>query len=682
MREQASAIRPQDRVFLGHPIGLWVLFTTEMWERFCYYGMRAFLVMYLFFSVSSSNPGFGWSEKEAYELYGWFTGLVYLLPLFGGYLADRFIGQHRSVLYGGILIALGEFALFLTEFFRTQGATSVTLSSSPGAWLMFMGGLTLITIGTGFFKPCISVMVGQLYSKKDKRRDVAFTIFYMGINVGAFFAPLVAGTIAEKIGWHWGFLTAAIGMVFGLITYSLFRPKYLGHIGMRLTAQEAESELTEEEKIEKANMDFERTRALNRRDIDRIGVILVLSLFCVAFWSVFEQAGSSLSTFAKKETNRTVPHVLVSSKGSVFLANEDETDALLSLAATRRNLAAATKAFDELTEATRATESTNTRYAPRPGLVDTAIAYDQASRRVEETFALAEWSSRKAAESRKKAGLSPKDIVIPSRDTLLAEGTRELDELDARAEKEIQDRYSNLFDTSHLTSDEAKAELQAQRDAFKRGLISDFERVARSEFDKERKASADPADSVYSFPASWYQSVNPLLIVFLAPLFAGLWSFLGKRNLEPSTPVKFGIGLILLSIAFMFMVAGGAQAERTGGNAAAYWLLFTYLFCTLGELCLSPVGLSMVSRLAPVRYVSLLMGAWFLSSSVACYLSGKLVALFGAGGSDGGGRIYFCFGPECGLADYFLLMALMPMLAGVIVFAISPILRRLMHEES
>ncbi|MDO5565069.1 MAG: peptide MFS transporter, partial [Planctomycetia bacterium] len=245
-------INPRDRQFLGHPIGLWVLFTTEMWERFCYYGMRAFLVMYLYYSVSSSNPGFGWSEKQSYELYGWFTGLVYLFPVLGGYIADRFIGQHRSVLYGGVMIAIGEFMLFGTEYFRQYATSSVTLQSCPAAWFMFMIGLGLIIVGNGFFKPCISVMVGELYGKRDSRRDVAFTIFYMGINVGALLAPLVAGTVAEKIAWHWGFLTAAIGMLFGLTTYSLLRPRYLGHIGMLDSKEVGTEEETQEDNTAKA----------------------------------------------------------------------------------------------------------------------------------------------------------------------------------------------------------------------------------------------------------------------------------------------------------------------------------------------------------------------------------------------------------------------------------------------
>ena len=526
---KTTEIRPQDRQFMGHPVGLWVLFTTEMWERFCYYGMRAFLVLYLCATLNSSNPGFGWQEADAYTLYGWFTGLVYLTPLLGGWVADRLIGTHKSVLLGGVLIAIGEFCLFVTEYFRAGASETITLANNPIPYILFMVGLGVLILGNGFFKPCISVMVGELYEPNDSRRDVAFTYFYMGINVGAFLAPFVAGTVAEKIGWHWGFLVACVGMLFGLCSYSLFRPKYLGHIGL-LTKTEPTATSSASEKKPLPPKTF-----LTKIEIDRIIVILVLTAFCIAFWSVFEQAGSSLNTFAKHQTDRSVPTSVAKIAPSAFLINEDKNE---------------TK-----------TAAQNT-------------------------------ANGETAES----------------------------------------------------------------------------------------AAAPSQDVVYTFPATWYQSVNPLGIVTLAPLFALLWGFLARRKMEPSTPMKFGIGLILLGTAYAFMVAAAMQAEKTAGNAAAHWLFTTYIFCTLGELCLSPVGLSMVTRLAPKKYASLLMGVWFLSSAVAGYLSGKLAAVLGSSSGDGG-RVSFFFGPEHGLADYFLLMTLAPLAAGVIVFALVPKLKKMMHEK-
>lgn len=550
MSQVQAEIRPQDRQFMGHPVGLWVLFTTEMWERFCYYGMRAFLVLYLCAALNSKNPGFGWQESDAYRLYGWFTGLVYLTPLLGGWIADRLIGTHRSVLLGGVLIAIGEFCLFITEYFRAGATETITLASNPVPYILFIVGLGILILGNGFFKPCISVMVGELYEPHDSRRDVAFTYFYMGINVGAFLAPFIAGTIAEKIGWHWGFLAACFGMIFGLCTYSLFRPKYLGHIGY---LQKDEPAAPAKEKTPKPPK-----TGLTKVEVDRIIVILVLTAFCVAFWSVFEQAGSSLNTFAKNLTNRRVPAAVAMIAPGAFLVNEDQHE-------------------DET--ATEEKESGG--------------------------------AARNAAETPQNA---------------------------AETEQPVDETEPNTG------------------------------------------VSAVGSEAVYTFPATWYQSVNPLGIVTLAPLFALLWGFLARRKREPSTPMKFGFGLILLASAYLFMIFAAMQAEKTSGNAAAHWLFTTYVFCTLGELCLSPVGLSMVTRLAPKRYASLLMGVWFLSSAVAGYLSGYLAAVLGS--SDGtGGQVNFFFGERHGLADYFLLMTLAPLIAGIIVFVLAPKLKKMMHEE-
>lgn len=601
-KESAAAIDPKDRQFMGHPIGLWVLFTTEMWERFCYYGMRAFLVLYLMSTLTSTNPGFGWSEKGAYTLYGWFTGLVYFFPLFGGLIADRLIGQHRSVLLGGILIALGELSLWATEIFRVHAQAAVTLETAPGAFITFFLGLALITVGTGFFKPCISVMVGQLYGPDDNRRDAAFTYFYMGINVGAFLAPFVAGTVAEKFGWHWGFGVASFGMIFGLCTYSFFRPKYLGHIGMVIQGKNAlpasDSGPSAEPKP---------AAALSRKEIDRIAVILVLSLFSIAFWAVFEQAGSSLTTFAKRDTNRVVPTSVARHFTGAFLPNEDESDAQMALEETKRNLLCG----------------------------DTESA--------EGSIKAAEAAVLKANTAREKIGLDPIALTVPS-----------LNELTEQAKAE-----------EARIAERAKTEGRSENEIMKE---------ESAEAEKTRLANLDPAKTVWTFPSTWYQSVNAFWIVALGPIFAGLWSFLGKRNLEPSTPVKFGIGLLVLSVAFLFMIGGAIHAVDTAGNAAAYWLLATYICCTLGELCLSPVGLSMVTRLAPPRYASFLMGFWFISSAVAGYLSGSLAAILGAGDT-----LHFCF--KKGLADYFLIMAIIPCAAGLIMFAIAPLLRRMMHED-
>ena len=468
---------------MQHPRGLWVLFIAEMWERFSYYGMRALLVLYLIASTdgyidgaANTNPGFGWSEDAAYLLYGIYTWAVYLTPIVGGWLADRFLGTHRSMILGGWIIALGHIALAGTELFGVSAGAAVTLQTSPGALICFLGGLALIVIGTGFFKPCASVMVGQLYAPGDERRDGGFTIFYMGINVGALFAPLVAGTLGETVGWHWGFGSAAVGMILGISFYQFIRPRYLQDIG-----------LPPEPRKQIAATSAPPAAWLTSTEWQRIWVILVLAFIAnIAFWAAFEQAGSSMNVFAAQNTDRTL------------------------------------------------------------------------------------W-----------------------------------------------------------------------------GLLDG------------------------GFPATWYQAVNPAAIIIFAPVFAWLWVFLSERGRNPSTPMKFALGLWLLGLAFLAMVFGAMEARD--GLAGPHWLLITFVVYTWGELCLSPVGLSMVSKLAPMRLQSLLMGVWFFSYSIA-NLAGGLLARYSV--KLEAGEATFLIG---GLPGFYLLLVVVPVLTGVLIWIISPTLRRWMH---
>ncbi len=453
----------------GHPKGLYLLFLTEMWERFSYYGMRGLLTLYL--TKATIEGGLGFDDANAGLLYGIYTGLVYLTPIFGGWLADNLIGQRRSITIGGILMALGQFSLFMSS--------STSLS-------FFYLGLILLIIGNGFFKPNISTIVGQLYPAGDTRKDAAFTIFYMGINLGAFLAPLVCGYLAEDLfavkdatsgnvlsyGFNYGFLAAGIGMVLGQLMFNLFGQKYLGDLGKEPGA-----------KLQKAAAaaSGEVAPPLSKEEKDRLSVIVIMMLFNIFFWAGFEQAGSSISLY----TDRYI------------------------------------------------------------------------------------------------------------------------------------DRHVGMLD--------------------------------------------------WTVPTSWFQSVNPLFIVLLGPVFTWLWTYLGNKKREPNTIIKMALGMILLGVGFFLMI--GAALERGGDvadtavKANLMWLVGTYLIHTMGELCLSPVGLSMVTKLAPLRLGSLMMGVWFLSSFIANFLSGYLVQYFATMGAQ----------------TIFTIISAVVIVLGLLVLIISNQLKKLMH---
>jgi POT family proton-dependent oligopeptide transporter len=267
--------------WLGHPKGLYLLFATEMWERVSYYGMRALLVLSLVAGVQSANPGFGWTQGEALKLYGLFTGFVYFTPLIGGWLADNYLGQRKSVIIGGLVMAAGQFTL---------------ASSIPGNLQVFYLGLVLLVLGNGFFKPNISTMVGDLYAEGDARRDAAFTIFYMGINSGALIAPLMCSTFGEdpNYGWRYGYLIAGLGMVLSVIIQLLFSNRYLGDIGKAPAARRALA------------MSGGRKEPLTSEEVDRLRVIFMLFVFIVLFWAAFEQAGGLMNLYAAEKTDRLV----------------------------------------------------------------------------------------------------------------------------------------------------------------------------------------------------------------------------------------------------------------------------------------------------------------------------------------------------------------------------------------
>ena len=401
----STAIKqPHQRELFGHPVGLYVLFFTEMWERFSYYGMRAILVLYLVAQATGDNAGLGWTNGEALALYGWYTMLVYVASIPGGWIADKFLGQKKSVLYGGILLVAGHSILAIEQLWA------------------FYTGLGLIIAGVGMLKPNISTMVGGLYKQGDIRRDKGFTIFYIGINIGAFLSSLIVGYVGEVHGWHYGFGLAGIGMAAGLIQY-LVGLKYLKQVGNFLGASE--------NKVEKEAMN----KPLTKIEKDRVIVLFISLLLVIVFWGAFEQAGGLMNIYASEKTNR---------------------------------------------------------------------------------------------------------------------------------------------------------------------MLMGWE-----------------------VPASWFQSLNAMFIIFLGTTVAGYWAHRKLKGKLSTGLFKMIIGLIIMGTGFFFMTAASAEYESAGASAM-YWLVLAYLFHTVGELCISPVALSYITKLAPIKYASLMMGVYFAMTGFGNKLAGLL----------------------------------------------------------
>jgi proton-dependent oligopeptide transporter, POT family len=410
---QVSAVAADDTGFFGQPRGLSTLFFTEMWERFSYYGMRAFLILYMV--APATQGGLGFSDRDAASIYGTYTGSAWGASILGGLAADRLLGQYRSVLLGGIIIALGHFTLAFK------------------ALTFFYTGLALIVVGTGLLKPNVSTLVGSLYRQGDPRRDAGFSIFYMGINLGAFIGPLIAGYLAQRVDWHLGFACAGFGMALGLIQYVLGKKR----LQPALTRLSAKPRPDRTERV--ATPATTPAGGFTREEWMRMAAIVIFFLAATLFWGAYEQAGSTLNLFA--------------------------------------------------------------------------------------------------------------------------------------------DRYTRL-------------EVMG-----------------------------------FSFPSSWFQSVQPIFVILLAPVFAWVWTRLGPH--EPSVPAKFALGVLFMGLSFLVLVPAGAMAQSGEGvRVSPWWLVASYAISELGELSLSPVGLSAVTKLAPLRIVGLMMGVWFLSNAAGNKLAGWAAGFF------------------------------------------------------
>jgi POT family proton-dependent oligopeptide transporter len=561
----------------GHPKGLYVLFATEMWERFNYYGMRAILVLFM-------TKALLFDKALASNLYGSYTSLVYLTPLIGGFMADKYWGNKKSIIIGGLLMAIGEFILFFCGSFY---------QSAPGlSTFLFFSGLGFMIAGNGFFKPNISSLVGQLYPKGDRRIDPAYTIFYMGINVGGALGPLLCGIVGDTgnpADFKWAFLVGGIGMLISVLVQKIYQNKYLiSHNGTELGNQQENIPSIFKNHVATsiglavlagifigmlyidarifsyifylliislllmAFLIF-KDKTLSVIEKKKVAVIFAVVFFVIFFWSAFEQAGASLTFFADEQTNRHLG--LLIPKWIIYIIYIG----LLYLLFT---------------------------------------AWKKAIKNLQ----LNDLSLLRGAQ-----------VVIILLVLILFYSSFRL----------INSTGNNL--------------------------------------------------DLNDVPASAFQSLNSAFVVSFAPLFAWLWIKLGKY--EPSSPTKMAWGLMLLSIGFL-VIAFGVKNVQPGIKVSMLWLISMYLLHTWGELCLSPIGLSLVNKLAPLKYASMLMAVWFMANAFANKLAGVLSALY----PDGKTTSFLGY-QMTNLYEFFMLFVILSGVASLILFGLTKALQRLMNSD-
>ncbi len=609
---EQAILNADSRKMLGHPIGLFLLFFVEMWERFSYYGMRGILVLYLTSPTSGMrnpapsapkgfNPGPGWDDSIANTAYGWYTGLAYLTPIVGGMIADKLIGTHRSMIMGGLLIALGHIVL------GVSGLDSV--SGGGMGMTVFVLGLALIVIGTGHFKPSVSVMVGQLYRHGDPRRETAFGIFYMGINLGSALQTYIVGTLGERVGWHWGFGAAAVGMLLGLTVYIVFRRRLLAGIGEPPSKEKARvapallpigialscliAWAYSRDMLGSFDEFVSRTWvtwtlgilatawaawfSFKQRPEDRgpVASIFIFMLFNAVFWLSFEQAGSSINIFTDRYTDRSI---VVASWWTDFATSQSIVAGAII------------------------------------GVVGLGIA----------GFTFLRFLANNEEKRFPKATLH----LVLTLVSLLVVGVGVLKAIG------------------------------------KFGFAAELNPV----------------------PTTWFQSVNPWLIVVFAPITGVMWTALTKRHANPSQPYKIAIGLVLVGLGYLFMVWAALQAKEPA--KAQMWLICaTYFVHTMGEIVLSPTGLSYVTKAAPREYTSLLMGVWFISSFMANLGAGKVAAMVEPIMKGEKSLPWHLATPEGPVvegakvlntqADFFFLFVVTSCSAGLLIFVLGPALKKL-----
>jgi len=576
----------------GHPVGLYICFLTEMWERFSFYGMKFLLLLYL-------TKYHLFTDSNGLDILGAYAGLVYAMPVIGGMLADRYLGMKKAVIFGGIMLVLGHLGMAFEG--KQAGMIDGAIVRDTFALNIFYFSLALIIVGVGFLKPNISTIVGKLYKEGDDRRDSGFTIFYMGINLGSFLATLICGWLGETYGWGYGFGAAGIGMMIGLITFTWGQKFLGGH------AEPSNPKVLKENFFAGINKEYAiyiisvlsvgaiwflvqsnsivhntlnimafgvlawlvwfLVTQCNPVERDRMAVLAGLTIFTVVFWALFEQSAASMTLYADRVVDRVILDKIYT-EGSMM------------------------------------------------GLYLFAVALF----------------------------LIPAIVGYFGKTKFAAFNT---------SEKKISIAIFSLVST---------------------GLV--YFSVSTFLFSSSLAGNTTGIPVIWEMTAVQTGSLNAMFIFLLAPLFAWLWTMLSHRKLEPTTPMKFALGILQAGLGFGALVLGATMPEASG-KVALIWLVLAYLLHTTGELCLSPVGLSAVTKLAVPKVVGVMMGSWFLATAYSELVAAQ-IAKFAAIDTEGG-LITDVSAALVTYTDFFSSLMYVGVGISLLLFILTPLMKKGMH---
>lgn len=696
---------------LGHPSGLFVLFFTEMWERFSFYGMRVLLINFLTMAVIGVNPGWEWTAENAGTLFATYAGLLYITPILGGVIADKFLGYRNAVAVGALIMTLGH------------GLMALETEAS------LYGGLALLVIGTGFFKPTMTSIISEMYEDLPEKKDGAYTIFYMGVNAGAFFGMMLCGYLAEKIGWSWGFGLAGIFMLLGLLQFWFAKPLF-GDIGAKpdkttkeviastSKVQPTEAEEPKEgmnkrnpftlvdkiltvlssifglvfllhgpfaingmplipeffaivsdgEEVLPAKMTFiiiglvtfflplviSRIARYDRIVRDRMITVVIFAFFTVFFWMSFEQGASSLVIFARDFTDR----ILEGGAATAFLV----VDLLLTFVP----LLIITWVLIRLWKASSHIIKTSNIilafcFLGIWGLAVWKTNRDLNTKSYEFTIdyvitpELNESGEQAVDEKTGELVFNETPLTLGLAENMPADATVETRTLKLGEYKQFEPGTEIMttfeLDAFRYVDDKKKMKIDAQ---------------LKEHIDKQNPIVMGTVGEIkgneVEITTSWFSILNSFFIIAFASLFSKWW----ESKYNPSGALKYGLGLIIMAIGFG-VLAFGSEGLEEGSRVSLIWLVLAYLFHTLGELCSSPVGLSYVSKLVPARMIGFMFGMWYLAIAIGNYAAGSL-----------GGMIE-TIQEEYSMSTFFLIFTIIPAAAGVLIILLNPLIKKLMH---